>query len=443
MAGAALELTILGLAAATPLAGDANQPPASEERVLLSAPEMLAMAERALLSGDTRTAEAAYRALAADADLQIRSEARFRMGMMYRGMSRYGEAAYLFRQILDDQPRAQRVRLELARTLDLIGDEAGARRSLREAQAGGLPPAVARFVNRYSAALRAQRPFGASFEFAVAPDSNINRATRSDTLGTVLGDFALDEDAQQRSGVGLALRSQAYARTALGEKINLVGRISNAAELYRRGQFSDVALAVNAGPELRLGRDRLAIEAGLTWRWFGGSPYSRTASLGVEYLRPLDPQSQLRATAALAAIRNERNGLQNGKSYAFSLAYERALSSRSGIGATVAGERQDLRESAYSLTTGQLTLFGYREMGAMTVIASLGYGRVEAAERLFIYPRRRSDVLYRASLGATFRQLTIGNFAPLVRFTFERNRSSIELYQHQRLRTEFGLSRAF
>lgn len=55
----------------------------------------------------------------------------------------------------------------MARALELIGDEAGARRALRKAQAGGLPTEVARFVDRYSAALRARKPFGASLEIAL------------------------------------------------------------------------------------------------------------------------------------------------------------------------------------------------------------------------------------------------------------------------------------
>lgn len=415
----------------------------STRSVQISVPQLFALADTARDRGDIETAENAYRALAGDPDLEIRTEARFRLGMMFAAMGRGTEAALLFRQILDEQPNAQRVRLELARVLDLLGDDAGARRALREAQAGGLPPDVARFVDRYSAALRAQKPLGASFEFAIAPDSNINRATRSDTLGTVLGDFTLDEDAKQRSGIGVALRAQGYARTSISERVNLLARISGSADVYRRGEFNDLALGIAAGPEFRLGSDRVTAEAGYTWRWFGGDPYATTANIAVNYLHPLDRQSQLRATAAVGAIDNRRNPLQDGRSYALSLSYERALSSRAGIGASLSGERQDLRDPGYSTAGGQLTLFGYRDLGAATLIGTLGYGRIEADERLFIYPRRRIDDLYRASLGATFRQLTVAGFAPLIRVTAERNRSSIELFDYRRLRAEFGITRAF
>jgi hypothetical protein len=302
---------------------------------------------------------------------------------------------------------------------------------------------VARFVDLYSAALRARQPYGASLELAIAPDTNISRATRSDTLGTVLGDFALDANARERSGIGLALRGQAFARTGIGDRVTLIARASGAADLYRQGEFNDLSLAISAGPELQLGGDRLTAEASLAWRRFGGAPYSRTRSITLNYFHALSRESQLRATAALGATDNARNPLQDGRNYALTLSYERALSSRTGAGAALSADRQDLRDPGYSTASGQIILFGYRDFGAMTLIGTLAYGRLEADERLFIYPRRRTDDLYRASLGATFRQLTIGDFAPLVRITAERNRSSIELFDYRRIRTEIGLARAF
>ncbi len=114
-----------------------------------------------------------------------------------------------------------------------------------------------------------------------------------------------------------------------------------------------------------------------------------------------------------------------------------------GIGAALAAERQDLRDPGYSTTGGQLTLFGYRDLGAMTVIGSLGYGRLVADERLLLYPDVRRDRLYRAGLGITFRQMAVGQFAPSIRFTAERNKSSIEIFDFRRTRMEFAITRAF
>lgn len=413
------------------------------QRAQLSAEQVFALADAARDRGDVSNAETAYRALAGDPDPQIRAEARFRLAMMFGSLGRHAEAAILFRRILDEQPGTQRVRLELARVLEALGDEAGARRALREAQAGGLPPDVARLVDRYSAALRSRKPLGASLELAIAPDSNINRSTRSTTLGTVIGDFTLDEDARQTSGIGLSARGQAYARHDIGRQVSLLGQVGTAADLYRNSIFNDVRLSIAVGPEMRIGRDRIATELGMSWRWFGGDRYSTMRTAGINFFHPLDRQSQLRLTALASAIDNARNRLQGGQGYTVSLTYERALSSRAGIALSIAVDRQDLRDPGYSTTNGNVTLLAYREIGAATLAGTASYGRLEADERLAIYPRRRADDFYRASLAITYRRLRIGGFSPLVRVTAEYNHSNIELYQYRRLRTEFGLVRAF
>ena len=440
IAGLALALAMLPVPARAQTAQDRG---GSDQSARLSAAELLAFANRALEQGRTDVAETALRALTADPSVNVRSEARFRLAMLCVRQRRYTQAALLLRQILDEQPGAQRVRLELARVLDLIGDEAGARRALREVQAGDLPPEVARFVDRYSAALRAQKPVGASLDLALAPDSNINRATRSSTLGTVIGDFVLDEDARQRSGLGLALRGQAYARLRLSSKVNVLGKISGSADLYRSGDFNDIAVAATVGPELRLGADRLALEGGGLLRFYGGQPYSRAATAGLTYLHPLGRKAQLRAVASVAFIDNRRSALLDGESYSASVSYERALSNRSGAGLTVGIDRQATRDPGYATWGWRTSVFAYHELGSVTLVATLGTGGLKADRRILLYPARRSDRSYRASLGATFRSLRIASFAPFVRATWERNRSSVEVYDYRRVRTEFGFTRSF
>lgn len=443
IAASSVAVALFGVGQPVAAQGDREPDLATSPQLHLSAPQMFERAEAALARKDPKVAEAAWRALMNDPDLHVRIEARFRLGMMYASLLRYSEAAMLFRQILDQQPGAQRVRLELARVLDLMGDESGARRALREAQAGGLPPDVARFVDRYSAALRSRKPLGASIELAIAPDTNVNRATRSNTLGTVLGDFTLNDDAQEKSGVGAALSAQAYARHNISDNVTLIARGAASADLYRESDFNDVSLGAAVGPEMRFGGDRIALEAGRSWRWYGGRPYSATNTIGISYFHPIDRQSQLRAVATLGDIGNKRNSLQDGQSYTLSLSYERAVSHRAGLGLSVVVDRQDARDPGYAATSGQVSVLGYREIGAATVVATLSYGRLEADARQFIFPRRRVDDLYRLSIGATFRQLAVGGFAPLVRVIAERNRSGVELYDYRRLRAEFGVTRAF
>lgn len=82
-------------------------------------------------------------------------------------------------------------------------------------------------------------------------------------------------------------------------------------------------------------------------------------------------------------------------------------------------------------------------MGRMTLAGGVEFGRLRADERLLLFPQKRSDRYARLSAGTTFRQFQFHGFAPVARFSIERNRSRIEFYDYRRTRAELGFVRAF
>ena len=90
---------VAALAFATPASAQQADP----QPVSLSAAEVFAVADQARDAGDYATAETAYLALTQDPDLELRTEARFRLARMYAyRMDRKRDAAVLYRRILDD-----------------------------------------------------------------------------------------------------------------------------------------------------------------------------------------------------------------------------------------------------------------------------------------------------------------------------------------------------
>jgi hypothetical protein len=410
----------------------------------LSAAQVFALAEQARRGGDLAIAETAYRALIQDADIEVRTEARFRLGLMLADdLKRYSDAALEFRRILDDKPGAARVRLELARMQAMLGNMAGARKELRAAQAAGLPSAVEQLVRFYSRSLNARKPLGGSIEVALAPDSNINRATRSDTLGTVIGDFSLDDDARAKSGVGLDLQGQGYFRLGIEPGTDLLVRASTDATLYREKDFSDVTLALQAGPQYTWGGNQLTFSAGPARRWYGGRLFSTTIGGGVSWQRPVGKRGQVRLDGNIAHVTNRRNALQTADDFTLSASFDRAFSARFGGGVQAFGFREAARDPGYSLAMGGTSAYLFRELGRTTLVGTVGYSHLEADARLFLYPDRRVEDRYSASVAATLRALHLASFAPLVRLKWERNRSSIEIYDYRRVVAEFGVTSAF
>jgi hypothetical protein len=415
-----------------------------ERTVRLNPPQMFRLADQLLARGSTAQATQILELLARNPDSDIHNEARFRRSKLLEAEGKTTAAALLLRAILDERPDAVPARLALAQLLDRIGDKDAAWREMRAVRASGLPPAVARMVDRYSEALRASRSHGASLEIALAPDSNINRATRSDTLGTIFGDFDIDKQSKARSGTGLSLRGQAYRRFALGEgDTDMLVRLSSFGDLYRKMRFNDIAVDLAAGPELRLGRNQLNLELGATQRWFGQKPFMRSVRAGATWTRPLGSRAQLRLSGTAALIDNQLNDLQDGRSYSGRVELERALSATTGLGLNLSLDRQALKDPGYATTGWRAGLIGWKDVGRMTFTAQTDIGRLHADQRLLLFPDRREDRYSHFSIGATFRQLEFRGFAPVMRFSIERNRSTVEFYDYRRTRSEIGVVRAF
>ena len=100
----------------------------------------LACEGKAAVAGQTVEAETLYRALSHDPDIEVRTEARFRLALLLEQQKRYTDAAVELRVILDANPDAARVRLELARLLAQFGEELAVMKELRRTAISTAPP---------------------------------------------------------------------------------------------------------------------------------------------------------------------------------------------------------------------------------------------------------------------------------------------------------------
>ncbi len=437
---AALVLALSGAAAA-------QTPPATDgaESVTLDAPALFHFAEASAADGDFAATEAAYRALTEDPNPEYRTEARFRLARLLADqLARPEEAAFQLRRILAEKPGASAVRLALARIETQLGHRGAAARELRAAEAAGLPPDVERMVRFFSYALLAAKPVGGSLELAASADSNINRATRSDTLGTVLGDFVLGSDARARSGWGFSAQAQGFVRTGIDRNATLLAEASLAAELHpHAGQFEDVVLALRLGPEYASGADRITLSAGPVWRWFGRMPYSRALSISAIWQHPLGKRAQLRANLGVLLIDNLRNDLQDGATVSLGVSLDRQLGAKGGAGLQLTAIRTDADDRGYGDNTVSTAAYAFRAFGRLTGVVTLGYSHLEGDARLVLYPRRRVDDRTSLVASLTWRRSTLARFAPFIRLRAERNRSTVELYDYRRTAGELGLSASF
>lgn len=411
----------------------------------LSAAALFKTADALREAGHWAEAMAIYDALMRDPELEIRTEARFRKGMLLATRKRYAQAARLFRQLLDEKPGANGVRLELGRVLSLMGDNDGARRVLRQAQAAGLPPDVALTVEQFRNALRTTQPVGGSIQLAFAPSNNINRATSATSLATVLSPdpIPLTQDAKAQSGLGAKLTAQGYARLPLSGDLGLLARVSGDATVYRAAQFDDLSVLAQLGPEWSVGGDRWRPAIGYAQRWYGGPVYSETRSLSVDWLHPLDRRTQITGNLACNWIAYPKIALQSGTEIDAAVVVEHGFAARWGGSVTVNAGRLAARDPGYATVSGGATAFVWHDTGKATLFANLGGSLVEGDAALFPFAFRRRDRGMRLMVGAVLHRPMWHGFAPMVRLTQEWNRSTVGIYRYNRRGAEIGLSRAF
>lgn len=406
-------------------------------------PQLLQLAARAERQGDLLLAERGYIALTNDRQRGVRNEARFRLARLRVAGSDLAGGARLLRQILDEEPGTARVRLELATILEKLGDESSARRELRAAQASRPPALLARLIDRYAASLRDRRPFGAEFKVALAPDSNINRATTADRLDTVIGEFDIEEDSDAKSGLGLNIEGSAFARVALGGSAAMIVQAGGRALRYKDASFNRMTLAGRAGVQVEVNGSQLSLNLAGQQHRLGGRAALVSRGIEVGWSRPISRRTHLRLDGGRALLNNRFNRLEDARLTTVGASIDHALSPRAGLSFSLSGARKSARDAAYSTLSIDTQAGGWREVGPLTLALSVGLGRLRADERLAILPAARRDRSMAISAGITSRKLNWRGLAPSIRLQFERVHSNIAIFEMRRRTVEIGFIRAF
>jgi tetratricopeptide (TPR) repeat protein len=426
--------------AAAPATGASCRP--SQQCVQATAAQMFALADKLYAEGDAEAAAGILRALTQDIHPEFRAEARFRLAVVREKLGDLAGAAQALRDLLAEQPDANPARLELGRILARMGDAAGAKAEFAQAEAAGLPPEVEQNVRRLASALRTTRKRGATIEFSIGPDSNVNRSTTSPFIDTIIAPFELDADARRQSALAYSFSARGFSRDRLG-KVTLLTNAAFRADLSTKPRFNDVQLALDSGPEARFGKVRLRPSALLEKRWYGGDPYSTGAGGQVELFAQLGPRSQLGVSGSRVRQDIAKNNGQDGWRTALNADLTQSL----GAGMILRGSFRygalDARTQPESLRQTGAGLLLVRERRSVTVFGELDYTRTRGIEPLFLFGKRRSDDRWDVVAGAIFNRANIAGFSPLVRLTHSDSRANIVLYDYRRTRLDVGFTRSF
>ncbi len=407
-----------------------------------SAAQLFAFADKLYAQGDLTGAAGVLEGLTQDKHPELRAEARFRLAAVREKMGDLAGAARALRDLLVEQPGANRARLELARILSRMGDIKGSRAEIRKAEATGLPPDVTQNVRRFASSLRSDRRRGGSLEFSAGPDTNVNRSTASPFVDTIIAPFELDADARQQSAIAATFSARGWSRERLG-RINLLSNAGLRADLSTKPSFNDIQLAADSGPEAQLGKVRLRPSALVEQRWYGGHPYSTGLGGQLELFTPLGPRTQLGLSGSEVHQDILRNPDQDGWRSAVNADLTHSQAGGFTVRASFRYGALDARVRAESLRQVGGGLLVVHEGSGATLFGEVDYNRTRGLEPLFLFGKTRRDDRWDWIAGAVLTKARLGGFSPLVRVTHSDSSANIALYDYRRTRLDLGLSRSF
>ena len=201
------------------------------------------------------------------------------------------EAVAAFITMLVDRPELVRVRLELARTFYLLGEDDLARHHFELVLAGNPPEPVAANIGQFLGDMRARNRWSFSLGAALAPDSNIGGSSDERTIYIFNLPFRRNAQELTTSGIGVSLWGGAEYQHPLADRLRLRVGSEFARREYERSQYDQLFLGSHVGPRWLVDRDTtVSLLASARQRWLGTAPDHRELGTRFEVGRRVSQQ---------------------------------------------------------------------------------------------------------------------------------------------------------
>lgn len=447
-------LAVAVVAAATPPAAPALGAPLAPNcaggcTMTLTAPQLLAEAERLVMARDFETARPLVAALAATPEYTM--QRHFLTGYIAVETGKYDEAITEFRAALVNQPKATRIRLELARALMLRGKDGGADYHYRLAeQDDGLPPEILATVKAARNLLRDRRPWHLSADFGLAPDTNITNGTAAETIDVTFGNqvlpFTLQGNARKRSGLGQTAAISGGWRFKLDEKLALLADANLQGVNYEGTSADDYTGQLAIGPQYRFDDETSVSLQGIgSQRWYGGQRAATQFGARGQVQHLLDRGQRAGLTIDARHTDSGFSPDYDGWSLGAYVSYERVMMHSFIASASVFVRTDRLRSAIYSNKEAgfNIGIGGELPLGINAGLSG-GLSRSQYDAPLLAFgPDARRDWRYSASVYAGLRSVRLAGLSPSVSWSLSKTDSTLPLYTTDRQRFTFNLAKYF
>ena len=355
----------------------------------------------------------------------------FFQGRVQKFLGRLPEAIETFRGVLRRNPRYINAQRELAHTLLLAKEyqvaEFHFEQLLKIDNNETMRDGYRHFLN----IIDANKPFGFSTHFSLIPSSNINRGSSKATFDTSLGQFVIDPDSRESSGIGAQVGGSGYFRYPLNAEDRLVISLSGIGTKYSNDNFDQATGVLSLSYEEILSEIQWRVTPYFRYTWRGDDSDNQAVGINAHVDQRIFEKDTVGLTLTHEYRKFPNLGYQDGSFSAVRGSVRHQFDSDLAVFAGVGG--------SLSLPDAEhLQYVGYRAFAGISKVWEGGIhsgAEIYAGKREYIgeFPflnEPRQDGFQGVSFSIYSTKLHYKKYTPKLLCNMEFNQSNIDLYDY-------------
>jgi len=359
--------------------------------------------------------------------------------------NKLSEGIFALERALIQRPGFDQARLELGRAYFMQGDDRRARREFEAVRAHDPPAEVAQKIERYLLAIQRradeyETTVSGYVEAGGGYDSNVNSATSSDAVDTVVGRITLPNDNREQSDSFGHLQTQGRVSHPVSPGVNLLGEVGVRGRFHAdEDEFDTAALDASFGALWRQADWRLRAMLDVGQFYLDDDEYRDRVGGRVGYQLDFSQRSTVGVNLNVSELSHDTQEFLDSTLWVLDAGITHTLDgprpASVSLGAFVGGESAD-DDGTRAQANAERDIVGVRAGTQVRLAPEWGFrGSVEVRssdydEADLLFSESRDEEYYALDLALDWRPTAHWTIGPQIRVN--SNNSNIDLYEYER-----------
>lgn len=348
------------------------------------------------------------------------SQYLFYAGFASFNLGKYDDAVKYYRAILQNEPDALRVRLELARSLFHKKEYLAAKHHFQLALGNDdMNEKVEKNIRNFISQIHRRRNWSLWFGGGFVYDSNVNNGTSLSSINIAGIDFKLDESSRASSGVGFNYYANGHYNIELNDDIFWKTDFNINRDDYTGSKYDQTYLNLRTGPLFVTTNSKIWPFYTTVYRDYGNTKFSTEQGVGLEFNTMYDrflPYLQAQ-NRRISYDDDFSPQTRNGEIWEWSLGSSYILDAKSSINLGLTLSNEDTRQKTLGSTSEGFRVGYYRDWEhGITTDISVRYSIRKYNGIQPTFNKQRVDQYISTDIGLLKRDWQIYGIAPMLVF---------------------------